>query len=147
MPAETVARSLSPIRNPDYVDYFTESIDGLPERSPEEWARAVLEGTATGRAAPMLWRFLGLRLGPRPSPDHVQGWKIAARGDDWIRLETSSWYMTGHAVVRTADGVLSLSLILRFDHPIARVIWPPVSIGHGRAVPAMLHQAVKRARG
>ena len=105
----------------------------------------MLEGTPTGRSAPILWRLLGLRLGPRPSPDHVQGWTIADRGASWIRLETSSWFMTAHAVAHVADEQLSLALFLRYDRPIAALIWAPVSVLHRRAVPVMLHQAVKAA--
>ena len=43
--------------------------------------------------------LLGLRLGPWPSPDLVHGWRIAGKGDDWLRLETASWLMTCHVVV------------------------------------------------
>jgi hypothetical protein len=134
-------RSHATMASPDYVD-VTVSPTGATDRSPEEWARAVLEGTPTGRSAPTLWRLLGLRLGPRPSPDHVQGWRIADRGESWIRLETSSWFMTAHAVLHAAAEQLSLALFLRFDRPIAALIWAPVAVLHRRAVPVMLHQAV-----
>lgn len=139
VPAEV--RSHGSLDSPDYVD-FTASPTGAIDRSPEEWARAVLEDTPTGRSAPTLWRLLGLRLGPRPSPDHVQGWRIADRGESWIRLETSSWFMTAHALVHAAEEQLSLALFLRYDRAIAALIWAPVSVLHRRAVPVMLHQAV-----
>ena len=96
-------RSLDTLARPDYVDLFTATTSGATDKSPEEWARAVLEKTPTGRSAPFLWRLLGVRLGPRPSPDCVQGWKIADRGDDWIRIEATSWFMTAHAVVRSCS--------------------------------------------
>ena len=127
--------------NPDYVDFCTAEVSGSAERTVEEWARVVLEGTPTGRSAPLLWRLLGLRLGPRSS-EYIQGWKIADRGDDWIRLETSSWFMTAHVVFQVGDGRVSLALFLRYDRPIAAVIWAPVSVMHRRAVPVMLGQAV-----
>jgi len=139
-------RAIDTLVHPDYVDLFTASTSTAPDRSPEEWARAVLEETPASRAAPRLWRLLGLRLGPRPSPDHVQGWRIAARGDDWIRFETASWYMTAHAVVRVAAGTVSLALFLRFDRRIAALIWAPVSVMHRRGVPVMLRQASRGAR-
>ena len=97
-------RCLDTLESPDYVDLFTATTSGATDRSAEEWARAVLEDTTIGRSAPVLWRRLGLRLGPTPSTDHVQGWKIADRGRDWIRIETSSWFMTAHAVVHVDDG-------------------------------------------
>src|SRR5215211_1347907 len=120
-------RRVDPLAAPDYADVFTLLTSRATDRSSEGWARAVLEHTPVGRSAPRLWRRLGLRLGPRPSPDHVQGWRIADRGDGWIRMETASWFMTAHAVVHVEDGRVSLALFLRYDRAIAALIWPPVS--------------------
>jgi hypothetical protein len=139
-------RCLDTLARPDYVDLVTATTSGATDTSAEEWARTVLEDTSTGRSAPRLWRLLGLRLGPTPSTDHVQGWRIADRGDDWIRMEASSWCMTAHAVVQVADGQVSVALFVRYDRPIAALIWPAVSVMHRRAVPVMLRQAMK-ARG
>ena len=72
----------------------------------------------------------------------MQGWKIAARGDNWIRLETASWFITAHAVVHVDDRHVSLALFIRYDRPVAALVWPPVSIMHRRAVPTMLRQAL-----
>jgi hypothetical protein len=140
---DTIQR-LSTMPQVDYVDSYTAVTTNARDKSPEGWARAVLEDTPLGRRARRLWRLLGLRLGPPNSPDYVQGWKIAARGDDWIRVETSSWFATAHAVCHADDGHVSLALFLRYDHPIAGVIWAPVSVMHQRAVPVLLHQALKR---
>jgi hypothetical protein len=136
-------RCLDTLASPDYVDLFTASTSGATDKSPEEWARAMLEDTPTGRSAPLLWRRLGLRLGPMPSPDHVQGWKIADRGDGWIRIEATSWFMTAHAVLQVDEGQVSIALFVRYDQPIAAVIWPPVSVMHRREAPIMLRQALK----
>jgi hypothetical protein len=136
-------RGLDTLTRPDYVDCCTVTTSAAGDQSAEQWAREALEETATGRSAPLLWRRLGLRLGPTPSPDYVQGWKIAARGDEWIRVETSSWFMTAHAVVQIDDEHVSLALFLRYDRPIAAHIWGPVSVLHRRAVPVMLRQALE----
>ena len=135
-------RPLGAMVSPDYVDLSTVTI-GATDKSPEEWARAVLEETPTGRSAPSLWRALGLRLGPPNSPDYVQGWKIADRGDDWIRIQAASWLMTGHAVVQVDGGQLSVALFVRYDQPIAAFVWPPVSVMHRRAMPVLLRQALR----
>src|SRR4051812_47068755 len=86
-------RAAAAMPDVDYVDVSVLHTDGATNWSPEEWARAVLESAPSARRFAFIpWRvFLGLRLGPWPSPDHVHGWKIAERGDDWIRLETASW--------------------------------------------------------
>jgi hypothetical protein len=135
-------RSATTIGEPDYVDLCTVTTGDATNRSPEQWARAVLEETPLGRHARLLWQRLGLRLGPPGSLGYVQGWKIADRGDDWIRLETASSCMTAHAVCRVDDGQLSLALFLRYDQPIAALIWSPVSVLHRRAVPDLLRQAL-----
>jgi hypothetical protein len=136
-------RRLDTLASPDYVDLFTATTNGATDKSAEEWARAALEDTPTGRSAPFLWRLLGLRLGPTPSPDFVQGWKIADRGEDWIRIEATSWFMTAHAVVLVDDGHVSVALFVRYDRPIAALIWPSVSVMHRQAVPVILRQALK----
>ena len=136
-------RSLDTFDSPDYADLFTVTTGRATEKSPEQWARAVLESTPLGKSARSLWRLLGLRLGPRHSADHVQGWKIADGGDDWIRLETASWFMTGHAIGRVDEGHVSVALFLRFDRPVAALVWLPVGVMHRRAVPAMLRQALR----
>jgi hypothetical protein len=136
-------RSLAALASPDYVDLYTVTTSEATDKSPEEWARAVLEDTPLGRSAPALWRLLGLRLGPPHSKEYVQGWKIADRGDNWIRLEAASWFMTAHAVVQVDEAHVSVALFLRYDRPMASLVWPPVSIMHRRAVPAMLRQALR----
>lgn len=138
-----VIRSLSTFAGPDYVDLFTATTEAI-DRSPEEWARAVLEQAPLARRnARVLWRLMGLRLGPRHSPDHVQGWTITARGDNWIRVETASWYMAAQAVCLVEEGQVSISLSLHYDQPVAQLIWALVSGPHQRAVPVMLSQAAK----
>src|SRR5437588_219930 len=61
-------RSLDTFDNPDYVDLSTVTTRGATDKSPEQWARAVLEGTPLGQSARPIWRLLGLRPGPRHSP-------------------------------------------------------------------------------
>jgi hypothetical protein len=136
-------RSLSTLTRIDYADLVTAEFSGTAECSAEEWAYTVLEETATGRAAPLVWHLLGLRLGPRPSTAHVQGWRIDARGHNWFRVETSSFMMSAQAVVRVADDEVALALYVRFDKPIAAVVWSLASRLHRRGFPVMLHQAVK----
>jgi len=135
-------RFFATLEDANYADLFTATTYGAADWSAEQWARALLEETPAGRSAPVLWRLLGLRLGPTPSTDHVQGWKIADGGDGWIRIGTTSWCMTAHAVV-TVDGPrVSLALFIRHDRPEAALIWNAVSPLHRRGVPVMLRQAL-----
>lgn len=138
-------RSLSTIAEPDYVDLFTIATPVAAQRSAEGWSRAVLEeAPVSQRNARLLWHLVGLRLGPRGSADHIQGWSIAERGDNWIRAETSSWYLTAQAVCLVGDEHVSVSLSLRYDQPlVGRLVWAAVSGPHRRALPVMLRQAAR----
>ena len=139
---ETIRR-LSTLTQVDYADSYTVATTHADDRSPEAWARAVLEDTPLGHGARQLWQDLGLRLGAPNSPDHVQGWKIAARGDEWIRLETSSSWTSSEVVFFVSEDRLSLAFFLRYDSPKARETWAAVSAMHQKAVPALFHQALE----
>jgi len=137
-------RALTTLGQIDYVDLFTVTTPEAQDRTAEEWARTILEQTPLSRRnARVLWRLMGLRLGRPGSPDHVHGWRIDGRGDNWLRLETSSWYVTGQALCIVEDGQVSLSLSLRYDRAIAARVWAPVEGPHQRGVPVMLRQAVQ----
>lgn len=139
-------RSLHTLTDLDYIDLFTVATSMATDKSAEEWSRAVLEkAPLSRRTARRLWRLLGLRLGPRHSPDYVQGWRIVGRGDNWLRVETASWYMTGQALCVVGEGRVSVSLSLRFDRFPAALVWAFVSRPHQRGLPAMLRQAVRLA--
>ena len=139
-----VIRSLSGMDRPDYSDLFTVTTDGAADASPERWCRTAIEDVA-GLGGQFIWRgVLGLRLKSRPSTERVGGWKIAGRGEDWIRLEASSWFLTAHLVIRRDDGQLSVGTFIRYDRPIAALIWVPASAVHRRLMPGLLHQTVRR---
>ena len=137
-------RSLGSISKPDYVDLFTVRTAGATHGSAEQWARAILEEAPLSRRnARVLWRSMGLRLGPRGSPEHIQGWEIAARGDNWLLAETGSWYLTAQAVCAVEPDQVSISLSLHYDRPVAAFVWRLIEGQHQKAVPVMLRQAVR----
>ena len=138
-------RSLHRLDRVDYVDLFTLHTTEATDHPAEHWARAVLEeGQAARRFAFIPWRLLlGLRLGPSSAPGYVHGWSIAGGDNEWIRLEAASWLMTCHAVAHIADGQVSVTLFVRYDHAIAAVWWPVLSGVHRRAMPVILHQGLQ----
>lgn len=139
-----VIRSLSGMDRPDYVDLFTVTTNRVADASPERWSRTAIEDVA-GAGGQFIWcRVLRLRLSSRPSTERVGGWKIADRGKGWIRLEASSWFLTAHLVTRLEDGRLSVGTFIRYDHPIAPLIWVPLSVIHRRLMPGLLDQTVRR---
>jgi predicted oxidoreductase len=136
-------RSLTTMATHDYVDVFTVTTSAAQDWSPEHWARAGLD-FAAGLAGQFVWRvLLGLRLERRSSPDYVAGWKIVGRDDSEVVLEAASWFLTAQIVVRVGDGQVSVATFIRYDRPIAGLVWPPLSVGHRRAMPGLLRQAAR----
>lgn len=137
-------RSLAGMAGPDYIDLFTVAASAAKERSPEEWARAVIEGVPRAGQVIVWQTLLGLRLDPRPGPDRAAGWELAKRGDTWIRAEARSWFMTAHCLFHVEEAVVSFATFVRYDRPFAALLWPPVSVVHRRVVPDLLRAAVRR---
>jgi hypothetical protein len=140
-----IVRFLTTLSDPDHVDFFTIDVAEAGTMSAETWARAILEETPLARRnARVLWRLMGLRLGPRNSPSYIQGWRVAARGDNWIRAETGSWYATAQALCLVEPKQVSISLSLCYDEPVVgALVWKLIRGPHLRAVPVMLRQAAK----
>ena len=137
-------RALSPMRDPDYADLFTVTTAATHGRSAEQWARVLLEDVA-GLTGQLVWRvLLGMRLGWRRKPDRVAGWKIADRGDGWLRLEANSWLMTGHLIVRACGDRASLATFVRYRRPLGARIWTPMSRKHRQLAPGLLREALER---
>jgi hypothetical protein len=132
------------VTDPDYVDLFAAPVPDATNISPERWARAAIEeAPAAGRF--LAWRVLcGLRLERQHSPTYIAGWKIADRGDNWIKLEASSSLMTANMTFQVEEGLVSFATFIRYDRPIARLVWTPVSAIHRAVAPGFLHAAVRR---
>ena len=139
-------RSLVGLTSPDYVDLFTARTNEASEKSAEDWARVALEEAPDHlRLAVVLAQrlVLGLRLGPRRSPDYILGWKIADRGDRWVRTEAASWMMTASLVFKVDEAELSVATSVRYDRRMAALVWPPISIVHRKVGLALMHRALR----
>jgi hypothetical protein len=130
--------------NYDYTDSFEAGLVPGDRRSPEQWARAVFEGAPR----PIRWllvagfRFgLGLRFGPRASAEHVLGWAIVERAHDSVTVQAQSWFLTSRLVFRTDGSRGAQSTFVRYDRPIAALLWPPVAILHRQIVPRLVARA------
>ena len=137
-------RALSSLPAIDYADLFALETDLTA--TPEQWARAMF-GDVPGAGERLIWRgLLGLRLDRRRSPATVGGWRVTGRGEDWIRLEAASWFLTGNLVVQAAEGRVSLGTYLRYERRVGRYVWPPLSAVHRALVPGVLRGAAARMR-
>jgi hypothetical protein len=126
-------RSLGALADANYADIVTATIDRQPDGTPEQWIQAALSGLPRGLLMfiPFVQRaFLGLRLTLRPSPDHLLGCKIAHRDQHWLRIEASSWFLTGHVVMHIEGERISFASFIRYDRPLAALVWPPISLIH-----------------
>ncbi|WP_141810925.1 hypothetical protein [Nocardia bhagyanarayanae] len=133
--------ALGTVADPDYIDLFTLVTGDAGDWSPEQWARAAFGDVASLRAQ-FIWRvLLGMRLARRRSPDHVAGWRIAARGDNWITLAAPSWMLTGNLVIHIDGEHMSLATIINYDRPIAGRIWTRLSAVHRSLAPGLLRDA------
>lgn len=138
-------RALGSLPHIDYADQFT--LATHVDATPEQWARAMF-GDTPGAGELLIWRvILGLRLDRARSPVTVAGWRIGGRGDDWIRLEAASWFLTGNLVVHTADEYVSLTTLLHYERRVGNSVWPPLSAIHRRLVPGVLRAAAARVAG
>lgn len=137
-------RALSSLPRIDYADQFTLYTD--VDATPEKWARAMFGDVPTVTER-LLWRgLLGFRLNQVRSPATVAGWQISERGEDWIRLEAASWFLTGNLLVQRAVGEVSLVTFLHYRRWLGYVIWPSLSVLHRRLVPGVLYHAVTGIR-
>ncbi|MGY5129949.1 DUF2867 domain-containing protein [Streptomyces nigrescens] len=139
-------RALSSLSHIDYVDVFTLRTDADAGTTPEQWARAMF-GDVPSVAEQLIWRgLLGLRLSRGRSPETVAGWRITERGEDWIRLETASWFLTGNLLVQATEGRVSLGTFLRYDRRLGHGVWPVLSAVHRRLTPGLLRDAASNVR-
>jgi hypothetical protein len=139
-------RSIGALANADYADIVTATIDERPGGTPEQLIDAALNGIPRGLLVfiPFVQCvFLGLRLKLRPSPDHVLGWRIADRGENWTRIEAASWFLTGHVVMHVDEAQISFASFIRYDRRLAALIWPPVSLIHRRVALALVRSAIR----
>jgi hypothetical protein len=130
---------------PGFACAYAMDVEAADARSPEQWARAVWEGSPAPLRWFMLagWRFgLGLRLGARQSPDHVLGWPIVERFPDSIVCAADSPVLSAYNAFRRDDGQLVWSTFVYYRRPIARLIWPLAAVVHR----PLVRRALRRAR-
>ncbi len=133
---------------PDYASSFAIEFPGAAHESPEQWARAILEG-----APPLLrwfvllgWKVvLRLRLAPR-GPDTVAGWTISTSTSDSITLEVQSGSLAARKVLLVDRDRLTLTTYVWYQRRAGRVIWSTLAPVHHRVEPLLMTLAASRGR-
>lgn len=131
----------------DYADYFAIGrVDGATV-TPEQWSRAMF-GDIPNVAERFIWQgLLQLRLAPGRSRATVAGWRVGARGEDWIRLEADSWALAANLIVRDDGSTVSLATLVRYDRRFGGVVWRVLSAVHRRLTPGILRGAASAVTG
>ncbi|WP_328374902.1 DUF2867 domain-containing protein [Streptomyces sp. NBC_00440] len=139
-----VARTAGEFATADYASAFELPSRHARSRTPEQWARATFEDAPAAVRWILLrgWTLgLGLRMGPRPSPDHVLGWLGSESGPGSVTLDASSPLVaTRNVVVVNGSGVVWVTFV-RFNRRVSRLVWSAAAPVHHLAVPYLLGRA------
>lgn len=142
-PADT--RALSTLSRIDYEDAFTISTE--VDRTPEQWARAMIEDAPPRVRAGLLagWLGLGLKLGQPWSSRHVLGWPVKRREPGWILLRADSWLgLHGELLFRSEPTGVLFATRIQHTNLAARTVWSSVTDRHQRVVESLLRHAAHR---
>lgn len=115
------------------------------ERSAQQWAEATFEEAPQPLRAFIVAGWiagLGLHLGPRPSPDHILGWKIVTAAPELVVLGVRSALLgTARLVVAVDSSRVVLTSLVRYEKRGARPIWSTIQPVHHRVIPYLLRRA------
>jgi hypothetical protein len=135
------------LADPSYTCAFKILKELNDTRTAEEWLRAMLEEAGSALRAFLITGWIGalrLRLGPRPSTDHILGWKILSATPTKITIGVEGPMLSAHQVVHCRDSEVVHATIVHFDRSAAKVVWSVAAPIHVRTIPHLMKQA--RAR-
>jgi hypothetical protein len=133
--------AMGPLADPSYSCAFAIAAPPSGARSAENWLRGIMEGAP----APMRWSIvagwvgvLRLRLGPRPSPDHVLGWRVVSTSPTEIVIGVEGPLLSARQVVEVQQDAVLHPTIIRYDQPAARALWGMAAPIHVRTIPYLM---------
>jgi hypothetical protein len=134
-------------QGPSFACAYAIDVVAGDQRSSEQWARDAWEGSP----APLRWFMLAgwrlvlrLQLGPRRSASHILCWSIIERRPNETVCSLRSPFLTAYNTFRRENGLFVWSTFVFYDRPLARLIWPPVSLLHRPLVRLALARARRR---
>jgi hypothetical protein len=136
--------AIDAVAEPGYSKAWELPSPGAHALTPEQWVRTTWED-ASGFLRwflPIGWAgILRLRLGPRPSPDHILGWLISASDSGSITVEARSRLLTAYNIVVVNESCIVWVTLVRSDKRIAGPVWAVIEPTHR----LLLSYALKRA--
>jgi hypothetical protein len=133
--------------DPSYTCAFEIDKDPEDRRTPEAWLRQMLEGAGAALRQFVLIGWVGplrLRLGPRPSTDHILGWKILSAEPNKVVIGVEGSMLSAHQVVHIRDSKVVHVTIVHFDRPVAKALWAGAAPIHVRTIPHLMNQVRTR---
>ncbi|MFI0736679.1 hypothetical protein ACH4PU_01025 [Streptomyces sp. NPDC021100] len=147
-PVPPAAHALSTLPRIDYENAVLADLDTAPDRTAEQWARAVLEDADadTRQALTRGWTSLGLALAPAGSDGCVLGWRVRSSTPDAVLLAADATLgLRGELLFQLTRGGLLSACFIQLDGDAARALWAPVESRHPQVMHRLLEQAVSRA--
>jgi len=141
------ARRLSTLSRVDYEDAFLIDIGPARDRTPERWARVILEDAPiTIRGALRSgWSALGLQLGSTRSERFVLGWEVRRSTPECVLLAGRSRIgLSAELLFKRQGRTLLYATLLQQQNPIARAVWAGVAPVHRSTVRYVLEQGSRR---
>jgi hypothetical protein len=117
-------------------------------RTPQMWAREILENTSVAMRARLTagWTMLGLRL-RRSSAHSIAGWPITRDDAEYVRLQGDSRIgLAGQLVTRVVDGGVVFATFVQLGNPVARAVGARVLPTHLAIVESLGRGAAERTR-
>jgi len=138
------ARRISTLSHVDYEDTFLVETGPAEPRTPEQWARAILEDAhiVTRRALLLGWSSLGLRLSSERSDRFVLGWDVRRSTSSFALLAAGSRLgLQAELLFTLRPNAVLFCTFVQQENSIARAVWAGVEHVHLRVVPYILEQA------
>lgn len=149
IPVPPQARALSTLPRIDYEDAFLVDVGAAGERTGEEWARAILDGSPRELRIRLwvAWIGLGLKLGAPWSRERVLGWPVRRSTADVALLGADSRIgMPGELLVVRQDPMLLFATFVQKQNRLAEAAWATVDRVHRPTVRHVLKLARRRVR-
>ncbi|MGA7051038.1 MAG: hypothetical protein WBZ37_07140 [Mycobacterium sp.] len=140
-------RALCTLPRIDYADTFVLETRPGDARTPEEWARAILEGAPAALRIKLLlgWSAIGLKVTYGHSARAVLGWEVRASGPEFVLLGADSRIgMPGQLLFKPERDVLVFATFVQQDNSVARGVWAATESTHVPVVRNLLEQAGRR---
>lgn len=137
-------RALTTLPRVDYQDAFVVEPLPAPDRTAEQWARAVLEDSPDDLRHAVLsgWSAIGFELGEAGSERHVLGWEVRRAEPDLALLGASSPRgIEGELVFKLQRQTLIYATFVRIFDPGAREVWSRIEPAH----PGIVRELHERA--